>query len=348
MGKDAKTDGRVKYTDEFKERLSKCVAKGLSVQECAEELDIDSFGSGFRQLYYRIKRDQNDGVEVKTLKGSGGENPANSVGTRVKIVNEVSTHQTVRPLKNIKNYTGESLIKQSLPLQLKTEEKVKKAKAATGQKSNKSGKKIETKPTISEDKEHVTSVESAMLQSEAEVTQSDSASVENIMDENVSVPIEARVENTSVLTNMREEESIHTEDTSVAEHSQSVKEVSEDAESVKVQPTDEVLKSEEQLTDKDKISEVDALGVKDVEGDLKAEPNKEEERGTEEAKKENQKSFKVSKDKFRALFDYFAMERQSIMREIERKEKELSSLKSKLALIDSNSEWLKSILNNKE
>ena len=52
-----KKNGR--YTQEFVDAVEKCIKKGMSLNDTAEELAVDWYGSGFRQLYFKLKRDVN-------------------------------------------------------------------------------------------------------------------------------------------------------------------------------------------------------------------------------------------------------------------------------------------------
>lgn len=52
-----KKNGR--YTQEFVDAVEKCIKKGMNLNDTAEELAVDWYGSGFRQLYFKLKRDAN-------------------------------------------------------------------------------------------------------------------------------------------------------------------------------------------------------------------------------------------------------------------------------------------------
>ena len=52
-----KKNGR--YTQEFVDAVEKCIKKGMNLNDTAEELAVDWYGSGFRQLYFKLKRDVN-------------------------------------------------------------------------------------------------------------------------------------------------------------------------------------------------------------------------------------------------------------------------------------------------
>lgn len=52
-----KKNGR--YTQEFVDAVEKCIKKGMNLNDIAEELAVDWYGSGFRQLYFKLKRDAN-------------------------------------------------------------------------------------------------------------------------------------------------------------------------------------------------------------------------------------------------------------------------------------------------
>lgn len=52
-----KKNGR--YTQEFVDAVEKCIKKGMSLNDTAEELAVDWYGSDFRQLYFKLKRDAN-------------------------------------------------------------------------------------------------------------------------------------------------------------------------------------------------------------------------------------------------------------------------------------------------
>lgn len=52
-----KKNGR--YTQEFVDTVEKCIKKGMSLNDTAKYLGIEWYGSGFRQLYYKLKRDIN-------------------------------------------------------------------------------------------------------------------------------------------------------------------------------------------------------------------------------------------------------------------------------------------------
>lgn len=52
-----KKNGR--YTQEFVDAVEKCIKKGMNLNDTAEELAVDWYGSGFRQLYFKLKRDTN-------------------------------------------------------------------------------------------------------------------------------------------------------------------------------------------------------------------------------------------------------------------------------------------------
>lgn len=67
VGKDA--NGR--YTDEFKQKITECISRGLDSTNTARELGIEPFGSGFRQLYYKLNREYKLGETLPTLHASG-------------------------------------------------------------------------------------------------------------------------------------------------------------------------------------------------------------------------------------------------------------------------------------
>jgi transposase-like protein len=64
-------DVKGRYTEEFKSALAELIKQGKTTSEAGKELGVDAFGSGFRQLYYKMQREITYGKELPTLKAKG-------------------------------------------------------------------------------------------------------------------------------------------------------------------------------------------------------------------------------------------------------------------------------------
>jgi hypothetical protein len=68
-----KENGR--YTEEFKQQVRDLINQNKNMLETATELGVDdTLGSGFRQLYYKLKREEKDGVVLKSIKAKNTGN----------------------------------------------------------------------------------------------------------------------------------------------------------------------------------------------------------------------------------------------------------------------------------
>lgn len=63
-----KKNGR--YTQEFVDAVEKCIKKGMNLNDTAEELAVDWYGSGFRQLYFKLKRDVNMAESIPQMQAN--------------------------------------------------------------------------------------------------------------------------------------------------------------------------------------------------------------------------------------------------------------------------------------
>lgn len=78
MGKD--TNGR--YSEDFKNDVRKCIAKGLNSVQAAKELGVEPLGSGYRQLYYKLAREYKEGKFLPTMKVKGVAKAESSTGIK--------------------------------------------------------------------------------------------------------------------------------------------------------------------------------------------------------------------------------------------------------------------------
>lgn len=56
-----------RYTQEFLQAVNTCISEGKTAGMTAKELGVDPFNSGFRQLFYKLKKDLSEGVSIKRL-----------------------------------------------------------------------------------------------------------------------------------------------------------------------------------------------------------------------------------------------------------------------------------------
>lgn len=64
-------DENGRYSEEFKQKIIKCIEKGMNSIATAEELGIEPLGSGYRQLFYKLQREYSLGESIPTLKERG-------------------------------------------------------------------------------------------------------------------------------------------------------------------------------------------------------------------------------------------------------------------------------------
>ena len=94
-----KVNGR--YTDEFKEKLRTAINKGYDIYESANYCGLtEVLGSGFRQLFYKIKKEETEGVVVDTLRTNNVELVKSSINkvtnsTKEKVTSERKSNSEV-------------------------------------------------------------------------------------------------------------------------------------------------------------------------------------------------------------------------------------------------------------
>lgn len=60
-----------RYTEEFRATIVEYIKKGMSCIETCNELGVDKLNMSFRQLYYRLAREETDGVVLPKITSKG-------------------------------------------------------------------------------------------------------------------------------------------------------------------------------------------------------------------------------------------------------------------------------------